>query len=197
MFRRQDVKVDSGWQAYVLALMLALALVGCSRQPSVAAANPATGGGQQLPFDRVSDNQGISPTGELTLSGIPAGTPISVQLRSSLSSALAKTGDHFEGVLDQSIIVQGQAVAARGASVSGRVVAAIPGDERGPGYLRLTLSVIAINGKTVPVLTSSFFAKGVSNENPTATSKSDARDVTFSTGRRLTFRVAQVVPLPN
>lgn len=191
--------MESWRQPYLLAMGLTLALAtGCSRQPDIAAANPAAGSGQQLPFDRISDNKGISPTGELASAGIPAGTPIIIRLRSSLSSADSSAGDPFEAVLDESIIVRGQTVALRGAPVRGRVVAAVPGHERDPGYLRLTLLAIVINGKTLSLQTSGVFAKGsVSNQRPTGTSYQGEAEVRFSTERRLTFRVAQSVPLQN
>ncbi len=199
MIRRQDVHVKRWWQAYlpVLAVTLLLA-TGCSRQPGVTAADRAPGSAQQLPFDRASDSQGVSPTGGLASAGIPAGTPITIRLRSPLSSADSSAGEHFDGMLQESLIVGAQTVAPRGASVSGRVVAASPGHEHDPGYLRLTLSGIVINGKTLPLQTSSIFVKGrLSNGKPTETSYLGEEDVRFSTDRRLTFRVTQSVSLQD
>jgi len=197
MIGRQDAHMGRGRQVGSLALVFALAAAGCSRQPGVAA-SPAASTGQQLPFERVSDSKGISPTGELTSVGIPAGTPILIRLLSPLSSAEASAGDRFDAVLDESVIVQGQTVAGRGASISGKVVAATAGDERHAGYLRLTLSAIIINGKMLPLQTSSVFAKGgVSNEKTAWTSYRSDKDVKFSTERRLRFRVAQSVSVQN
>ncbi|MBZ5721538.1 MAG: hypothetical protein LAO03_14260 [Acidobacteriia bacterium] len=154
------------WQTIGLGvLLLALIVsVGCARQPGVQAADEnATD--QQLPFDRASDKGGISPTGSLMPAAIPAGTPVTVRLQTALSSEASHSGDSFEAVLDEPIIVQGQTVAPRGATVTGTVVAAkASGRLHDPGYLRLTLSAISLNGKSLPVQTSSIFAKGGSHE---------------------------------
>lgn len=146
-------------------LLLAVALAAaCSRhpgmQPEVEAAE-----GQQLPFDRAANSEGISPTGSLVPAAIPAGTPVTIRLQTSLSSAESHAGDSFEAVLDEPIVIEGQTVAARGATVVGKVIAAkASGRLQDPGYLRLTLTSIEINGKSVPMQTSSIFAKGGSHE---------------------------------
>lgn len=145
----------------VLALVLA---AGCSRQPGVQSDERA-GNDQQLPFDRAADKNGISPTGSLTPAAIPAGTPITVRLQSSLSSAASHSGEPFDAVLDEPIVIDGQTVAPRGATVTGRVVAAkASGRLHDPGYLRLTLTAIEVHGKSLPMQTSSIFAKGGSHE---------------------------------
>jgi hypothetical protein len=118
-----------------------------------------------LPFDRAADKNGISPTGSLTPAAIPAGTPITVRLQSSLSSAASHSGEPFDAVLDEPIVIDGQTVAPRGATVTGRVVAAkASGRLHDPGYLRLTLTAIEVHGKSLPMQTSSIFAKGGSHE---------------------------------
>lgn len=196
---RQDAYVGSWRKVDLLALAFTLTLTGgCSRQPAVTATQLAKSNGQQLPFDRVSDGKGISPTGELASAGIPAGTPITIRLQSALSSADSGVGDIFEAVLAGPISVHGQTVAPRGASVSGRIIASTAARQRDPGFLRLTLSSIVINGKTLPLQTSSVFAKGrvFDQEVPDTSYRSD-HDAKFSTDRRLTFRVTQSVPLPD
>jgi len=150
--------------AALTMVVLALA-VGCSRQPGQTASDENTAGDQQLPFDRASDKKGISPTGSLMPAAIPAGTPITIRLQSSSSSAASRSGDAFETVLDEPIIVEGQTVAPRGATVTGKVVdAKASGHLQDPGYLRLTLTEISVNGKSLPVQTSSIFVKGGSHE---------------------------------
>src|SRR2546422_3361093 len=148
------------------ALALALAMtVGCSRQPVQPGPDENAAGDQQLPFDRASDKKGISPTGSLMPAAIPAGTPITIRLQSSVSSAASHAGDSFEAVLDEPIIVQGQTVAPRGTTVTGKVVGAkASGRLQDPGYLRLTLTEISVNGKSMPMQTSSIFVKGGSHE---------------------------------
>ncbi|HLB87408.1 MAG TPA: hypothetical protein VJK29_07125 [Terriglobales bacterium] len=148
------------------ALALALAMtVGCSRQPVQQGSDENAAGDQQLPFDRASDKKGISPTGSLMPAAIPAGTPITIRLQSAVSSAASHAGDSFEAVLDEPIIVQGQTVAPRGTAVTGKVVdAKASGRLQDPGYLRLTLTDISVNGKSLPMQTSSIFVKGGSHE---------------------------------
>jgi hypothetical protein len=152
----------TGFSALIMVLALA---AGCSRQPSQRAPDENTAGDQQLPFDRASDKKGISPTGALMPAAIPAGTPVTIRLQSSLSSAASRSGDSFEAVLDEPIIVEGQTVAPRGATVTGKVVDAKgSGHLQDPGYLRLTLTEISVNGKSLPMKTSSIFVKGGSHE---------------------------------
>ena len=198
-------------------------MTGCSRQIAVPGSG-GTAGSSQLPFDRVSDNSGMSPTDGFTSEGIPAGTEVTIRLQLALSSADSRVGDSFEAVLDEPLVVAGKTVVPRSAPVTGRVVATkASGGRHDPGYLRLTLASIAMNGKSIPLQTSSIFAKGRSYEkrNQAATAhgseadvsvarasvssatRSESRrdpnrgDVRFSTGRQFTFRLAQPLHLQN
>jgi hypothetical protein len=155
----------------VAGLALALALivsVACSHIPGSAEAAPDTkladGGGQQMPF---AANDGRAAQASLVPAAlnVPAGTPISVRLQSSVSSATARSGDHFEAVLDEPLVIDGKTIAPKGAPVVGRVVQArSSGRLHNPGFLRLTLASISINGKAVPVRASSVFAQGASHK---------------------------------
>lgn len=207
-----------GWQpAGRRTLILAFAwmtltwVTGCSRQ----LAGPASGatGSGQLPFDRASDGSGVSPTAAFASEAVPAGTEITVRLRAPLSSADARIAESFGAVLDESVIVAGNTFVPRGAPVTGRVVDTRVSAAHDPGYLRLTLASIAINGKSISLQTSSIFAKGGSYEKRTAASMSrspaggkssipaksgDAAlpgDVRFSTGHRFTFRLIKPLQL--
>lgn len=223
-------------------LFLGLTLAGCSRHEGLPTAEGGPIADQHLPFEGTSDKDGVFPTGSLTPTAIPAGTPITVHLQSSLSSATSRSGDSFEAVLEEPIIVRGQMVAPRGAIVAGKVLDARASDQiRESGYMRLALIAISINGKSFPMQTSSIFVKRSSREkrNPTAiegsavstastgkassspastrslsrnrkgalidastrsvavTGPVDARntDVGVTPERRLTFRLAQPLPL--
>lgn len=154
-------------------LMVAIGLTAaCSRQPNPpaianAGTTQAADNEQKLPFDRPAQTDGIAPSESLVPvpASLPAGTPITIRLQSAVSSASSRAGDRFQAVLDEPIIVQGQTVAPRGAVVTGKVVAAKPsGRLSDPGYLRLTLASITLNGKAVSLTTSSIFVKGVSHE---------------------------------
>ena len=212
------------WWAGRLTAVLTLAcgitawVTGCARQLAV----PASAGSadsSQLPFDRVSENGGISPTAEFTTDEIPAGTEFTVRVQLALSSADSRAGDSFQAVLDEPVVVSGRTVLPRGTPFTGSVVAAkASGGPQDPGYLRMTLVSMAVDGKSIALQTFSIFAKGgfhKSRKTPTVkSSEADGRgemaesavnlgsgndlpfhpsqgDIRFSTGHRFTFRLAQ------
>jgi hypothetical protein len=191
--------------AAVLVFLLASALA-CSRQSVTLTSDPpASNTPSQLPFNRSSQPSGTSPTADLTSKQVPVGTSLVVRLQSPLSSADAHPGDRFDAVLDEPIMLEQQTLAEPGAPVQGRVVAVEPARSgQSLGYLRLTLVTLTINGKALALETSSIFAKGKSEHEPsesraatdlvhtgTAQIPGPRKDVTFSTGRRLIFRLAQ------
>jgi hypothetical protein len=148
-----------------LALGLAMALA-CDHQSSVPVVAPeavAASDEARLPFDREAQRGGISPTSSVLPPGahIPAGTPVVIRLKTQISSATARSEDTFKAVLDEPVVVNDQTLAERGTVVIGRVLEARPkGQVQTPGYLRLTLSSISINGKSARISTSSNFLKG-------------------------------------
>jgi hypothetical protein len=155
----------------LLTLALSLAL-GCGKQTGVpsddSAAASTADDPQKLPFDREARSAGISPSQSLVpvVAKLPAGTPITIRLESAVSSASARAGDRFQGVLDQPIVIEGQTVAPRGAAVTGRVLAAkSSGRLHDPGYLRIALASLDLGGKHVVIETSSIFVKGGSHKN--------------------------------
>lgn len=96
---------------------------------------------------------------------IPSGTAITVRLQNAVSSATSRSGDEFEAVLDQAIVVDGQTIAPEGAHVTGRVVAARhSGRLMHPGYLRIALASMIVNGKAIPVQSSSVMVAGGSHK---------------------------------
>src|SRR5271167_1891789 len=105
---------------FALAWVTSIWLTGCSRQLPVPAS--ATDHAQ-LPFDRVSDGSGISPTAAFASESIPAGTEITIRLRLALSSSDSRAGDAFEAALDEPVVVGGRTFVAPSAAVTGRVVA--------------------------------------------------------------------------
>lgn len=162
------------WLA-ILSVVMTAAL-GCNRNaaPALVANVPtqgspsATSSAQDLPFNASDDkSEGISPTESLIPPPhrVPVGTPIIVRLQSGVSSGSAHPGDNFTAVLDEPIIVGSQTLVPRGARVIGKVVAAKPaGELQDPGYLRLALASISVNGKSFPLQSSSISVKGKSHE---------------------------------
>lgn len=136
---------------FLILLVLAGLATGCgvgAQPPTVAADTPAAPQ-QQLPF--VEGKPLV----------VPANTAIYVRLQQSISSATAQSGQNFSAELDEPLVVEGQTLAPKGAPVTGKVVAAREsGHMHNAGYLRITLSSITLNGKTVPLQTNSVFVSG-------------------------------------
>jgi hypothetical protein len=207
-----------------LACGTAAWVTGCSRQ-IVVPGSAGTADKSQLPFDRVSENGGISPTAGFTTDEIPVGTEFTVRLQLALSSADSRVGDSFQVVLDEPMVVAGRTVLLRGTPLTGSVVAArASAGPQDPGYLRVTLVSMAMDGKSIALQTSSIFAKGGSYKNrrtpEVKTSEGDGRgevaesamnsgsgsdfpllpsqdDIRFSTGHRFTFRLARPLRQPG
>ncbi len=154
-----------GW--FVAVALLAV-LAGCANgvPDNADAAQSAPDESQQLPFNRGGHGLFSSRPAVPNAVTIPAGTALAVRLQQSVSSASARSGDEFDAVLDEPLIINGQTVAPKGAAVVGRVVAARKsGHLHNSGYLRLTLASIEISGKQVPVESSSLFVAGGAHKN--------------------------------
>jgi hypothetical protein len=156
------------------ALLLALALAGCARQQwadnAQAAAPEGSTASTPPPFNSADKDSAKSggliskmlPSSSVT---IPAGTPITVRLQTSLSSNSSATGQQFDAVLDEPLVVDNKTVAPKGTPVVGRVVAArSSGRLHDSGYLRLALASISVDGKLVPVQSSSMLFRGGSHK---------------------------------
>jgi hypothetical protein len=205
-----------------ILLMLSL-LWACGRPPADDAASSAS---QKLPFDRQPRSTGISPSQSLipSTTKLPEGTTIPIRLQSALSSASSRAGESFNATIDEPVLIDGQALVARGTPAIGRVLEAkASASSRGtslgsplgssvesslePGYLRIVLVSLNVGGKTVMIETSSIFAKGGSREdrNSSAGAASGAsqkskdkdkdKDIVIGVDRRLNFRLAQAVDL--
>ena len=92
---------------------------------------------------------------------VPTGTPVIIRLQNSISSASATPGQSFDFTLVEPIVVNGKTIAAAGANGMGRVVAARnSGRLHNAGYLRIAMASIDVQGKQVPVQSSSIFISG-------------------------------------
>src|SRR5215470_20368146 len=133
-----------------ITLVFALAgSMGCSRKLAVPASD-RTPGNDRLPFDRVSDGAGVSPTSGFSGDEVPAGTEVIIRLGAALSSSNARVGDSFQGRLDEAVVVGGKVIVPRGTVATGNVVDTRVSASHDPGYLRMTLVSIALNGRSVP-----------------------------------------------
>ncbi len=90
---------------------------------------------------------------------------MTVRLQTPVSSAASATGEIFDAVLDEPLVVDGQTVAPRGAAVRGEVtIARHSGRLHHPGELGLTLVSVSLRGQDVPLETSHVYVKGRSHK---------------------------------
>lgn len=158
------------WRAAVVMAVTGavLSAIGCSRQATVSPVDAGVIPAKQeaeLPFERTAQKTGISPTNSVIPPGanIPVGTAISVRLKYAISSARQRTGDRFEALLDEPVVLNGETLVQRGTVVTGRVLEARRASQsKSPGYLRLVLTSLPVLGKVELVQTSSAFLKGAS-----------------------------------
>lgn len=144
--------------------VFALALLSACGTRLPDSANAAQPDNNSAPF---GEHAAITPSKSLVPAPqvIPAGTAIAIRLQETVSSATASPGEHFDAVLAEPIVVNGETIAPRGAQAEGRVVAARhSGRLHNPGYLRLTLASVTVNGRPLPVQTSSIFVEGGSHK---------------------------------
>ena len=71
----------------IIVVLMSLTLAGCSQHDGTPTPSEAASMDQHLPFDGRSDKAGIFPTGSLTPTAIPAGTPLAVHLQNVASRA--------------------------------------------------------------------------------------------------------------
>ena len=195
----------------ILPLLLCLCWVGCSRPGSDQ--GTADAGQHQVPFREGGESQtaDLSPTSSTSVAengldqgggvpfrdpqSLPAGTLLTVRLKGPISSDSSGASRTFAAIVDEPVMLEGETLVPRGASVVGRVESARPSTmNRSQGYLRLSLDMLDIGGRDLPIRTSSLFARGRIGE-------SQAREtsvvVAVEQGRRLTFRLIDPVDVAS
>ena len=102
---------------------------------------------------------------------VPAGTRITVRTDSQINSATAHVGQSFHANLVRDLVVDGKTIAKSGAPAQGKVTyAKSSGRLHAPGQVSIRLTSIQLaNGKTLPVSTSGFRAKGKSHTKSNVT----------------------------
>jgi hypothetical protein len=142
----------------LLSLVLALFLLAaCSSKSN----NTPPAGEPQSQATNANGNP-VQPQPVISL---PAGTAVTVRLQTPVSSASSETGEIFDAVLDEPLVVDGQTVAPRGAAVRGKVtIARHSGRLHHPGELGLTLVSVTLGNGDVPLETSHIYAKGKSHK---------------------------------
>ena len=88
---------------------------------------------------------------------VPAGTPITAVLSSTISSRVAKPGDDFEATVAEPVIVEGRTAIPKGAHATGTVInAKKQGTFKGEAVLAIRLTRVEIHGKGYMISTSSY-----------------------------------------
>lgn len=119
---------------------------------------------------------------------LPAGTLISVRLKSPISVKDPDAGEGFDAVVVEPVVIQGDTLIPRGILVSGRVESARTSQvKRNRGYVQLKLASVHIGSQDVPVQTASLFAR------QSTLSDGSPRTIRVERGRRLTFALAEPV----
>jgi hypothetical protein len=184
-------------------LLIVGLLCSCGRPSADDSSNSDS---QKLPFDREPRTNGISPSRTLipSTTKLPEGTPIPIQLQTTLSSAWSHAGDTFSAIINEALVIDGQTLIPRGTSATGRVLEAkAAASSLDPGYLRIVLVSLNVGDRRIMIETSSIFAKGGSRDerNPASGAPSSGnqrdrdKDVVFGVDRRLSFRLAQGIDL--
>jgi hypothetical protein len=127
---------------------------------------------------------------------LPAGTLIAVRLKHSISAQDPDSRETFNAVVDEPVLIEGNTVLPRGASVAGRVESSLASAENSRGYMRLKLDAIDIAGHPLPLQTASLFVSG----DAVPTQPQDVLQtggVHIDSGRRLTFRLSEPLLIEN
>lgn len=179
-----------------IGLLLVLLATGCSHPTAVPAVS--TTQPNQAPFHPDSagnpGESGMPPTrtgeGELPFQdgqSLPAGTMLTVRLKGAITAGTPLTGNSFEAIIDEPVVVQGITLIPRGAPAAGRIESTrISQLEPNRGYVRLALQSIHVGDLDVPLQTASLFARQTANHDDL---------VLLEKGRRLTFRLTEPVLL--
>ena len=180
-------------------LVITASGLGCNRLGAVDS-DPKSASEPRLPFHSdgtlVPSSEAAHPTGAGALpfhtsgeSILPAGTLITVRLERALDGLKIRPGDPFAALLVEPVLIGDDVVVTRGARVQGTIESMQPGDvPEIAGYMRMVLTSITIDGKRLPLQTSSLFTRGMASDKTPA-----VHGVRLPEGRRLTFRLTAPV----
>jgi hypothetical protein len=191
---------------------LVLLAVACSRPEGVQRSKPVQTDARQVPFqddvsaddpapDKPWQDQGgsLKPPSSPPFQesqGLPAGTFLTVRLKSPVSADDTGTSETFDAVVDEPVLIEGSTMLPRGAKVAGRVESARASQvKRDRGYVRLTLNSIDVAGQELPIQTSSLFVRGSAGQNAEVEGENSAQIVRVEGGRRLTFQLTEAVSI--
>jgi hypothetical protein len=131
------------WATLGLAVMLGLS-AGCKKSDT--STNPPNDNGQSGVGQSAASQQSAPEPPQPIV--VPAGTPITVVLSTTISSRVAKPGDEFEATVAAPVTVDGEVAIPKGAHVTGTVVdAKKQGAFKGEADLAIRLTRIEVHGK--------------------------------------------------
>jgi len=117
---------------------------------------------------------------------------LTVRLKNPISADDPGANARFDAVVDEPVVIEGNRLVPRGATVAGRVESARASNvRRNRGYVRLVLDSIHVAGVNLPIQTSSLFVRG--NSGDAQTGQAETAQVHLEKGRRLTFRLTESV----
>jgi hypothetical protein len=144
--------MNNKWATLGLAAVLGLA-AGCNKGDT--STNPSTDSSQQGAGQSTASQQPAPEPPRPIV--VPAGTPITVVLSTTISSRVAKPGDDFEATVSDPVIVEGRSAIPKGAHVTGTVVnAKKQGAFKGEADLAIRLTRVEIRGKGFMIATDTY-----------------------------------------
>lgn len=144
-------------------------------------------------------NQSLKTVADLPFrdpQNLPAGTLLTVRLKTPIAAQNPGVCGIFDAIVDEPVLIEGNTLVPRGASVAGRVESASASRvKRNSGYVRLTLDSIDIAGRDLSLQTASLFARGEAGQTAASDHNSPINVIHLEKGRRLTFRLTEPVYL--
>ena len=139
-----------------LASTLLAAAVGCSGSSSA----DSTEKRDDATTTPAPKARPVAPVAPLAKVMIPSGTILRLSLIDALDSDKSQAGDRFAGNLSENLVVNGATLLPRGTLLHGRVIDAVgSGKVKGLASIRLELTEIVQNKKTVAITTDTFVAQ--------------------------------------
>lgn len=149
--------------------------------------DPGTGSVEDKPEAAALIERG-APDGNLpfqTSQMLPAGSLLTVRLKSAITAEKEDTNETFQAVFDEPVVFEGNVLLPRGTIAAGRVGAAHVSVERpGRGYVSLALDSVNLDGLDLPIRTAILFARQIPRDTRSGT-------VRLEKGHLLTFRLTE------
>jgi len=196
-------------------LLFATLAVSCSRPLTPRPEDSSQSDQGQAPFQSAASTPGASapevspaghsnrPNSEAALpfrvgQDLPAGTLLTVRLKDAISSNYSGESLPFGAVVDEPVRVEGATLLPIGVTVAGRVESAHTSlVKHSRSYIRLTLDAIDLNGRQLPVQTSSLFVHGNASQTAPSVGENSSQVIHLESGRRLTFRLTEPVSIAS